>query len=102
MKKMYRFLRINSVVVGLVFIVVIILILNGREFRATSTRSAFSAAKVLAFAFFAEPTSVRIVDAFESVFAFALRLSLNLTGVNTWMLDDESFGNSVKATFVTD
>ena len=66
------------------------------------TRSGFSAASVFAFAFPAKPTGVRIVSTFESVFAFALHASLTLTEVNTWMLDDESFGNSVKIAFVTD
>ena len=65
-----------------------------------STRSGFSAASVLAFAFFAEPTSVRIVDAFESVFAFALRSSLTFSEMNTWMLNDEGVGNSVKLAFI--
>ena len=66
------------------------------------TRSGFSAASVFPFTFSAKPTSVGIVNTFESVFAFALRSSLTLTEVNTWMLDDESFGNSVKVAFVTD
>ena len=44
-----------------------IVILNGSEVRVMSTRSGFSAASVLAVAFFA---------AFESVFAFALRANV--------------------------
>ena len=59
------------------------------------TRSGFSAANLFAFAFAfpAKPTSVRIVNTFESVIAFALCSSLTLSEVDTWMLDDESFGN---------
>ena len=68
----------------------------------TGTRSGFSAAGVFAFAFSAKPTSVWIVNTFESVFALPLRKSLTLTEVNTWMWDDESFGNSVTVAFVTD
>ena len=49
----------------------IIVIFRGGEVREMSTRSKFSAASVLALPFFAEPTSVRIVNTFESVFAFA-------------------------------
>ena len=66
------------------------------------TRSRFSTASVFAFAFSAEPTGVVIVETFESVFAFALGSSLALLEMNTWMLDDESFGTSVKVAFVTD
>ena len=77
-----------------------IVILNGSEVRVMSTRSGFSAADVLAFAFFAEPTSVRIVDAFESVFAFPLRSSLVLPEMFTRMLDDESSSYSVEIAFV--
>ena len=66
-----------------------------------STRSRFSAASVLVFAFFAEPTSVRIINTFGSVFAFALRSSLVLPEMYTRMLDDESLGNSVKVACVT-
>ena len=60
------------------------------------TRSRFSTASVFAFAFSAEPTGVLIAETFESVFAFALG-SLALLEMNTWILDDESFGNSVKS-----
>ena len=66
------------------------------------TGSRFSTASVFAFAFSAKPASVRIVDAFESVFASAVRSSLTLTEVDPWMLDDECFGNSAKIAFVTD
>ena len=66
------------------------------------TRSRFSIASVLAFALSAKPTGVLVVDTFESVFAVVLRSSLALPETNTWMLDDESFGNSVKVAFVTD
>ena len=101
---------VDWVVVGLVgvcgfihvFLTVIIVICNGGEVRVMGIRSIFSIASALAFAFFAEPTGALIVETFESVFAFALGSSLALLEMNTWMLDDEGFGNSVKVAFVTD
>ena len=66
------------------------------------TRSRFSAASVFAFAFPAKPKSARIVNTFESVFAFSFFSSLTLSKVNTWMLDDESFGNSVEIALIAD
>ena len=53
------------------------------------TRSRFSIACVLAFAFSAEPTGVVIVETFESVFVFARSSSLALLEMNTWILDDD-------------
>ena len=102
--------RINWVVVGLmgvcrfiqIFIVVIIMVLNGGEVRVMSARSRFSAASVLVFAFFVEPPSARIVNTFESLFAHAIRSSLTLPEMKTRLLDDESFGNSVEVACVTD
>ena len=64
------------------------------------TRSRFSAASV--FTFLMKPTSVSVVSTFDSVFAFALRSSLTVSEVDTWMSDDESFGNFVKITFISD
>ena len=101
---------VNWVIVGLigvcgfilVFIKVVILIFNGSEVRVMGARSRFSDASVFAFPSPAKPTSVWIVNTFASVFAFALRSSLSFSEVKTWMLDDESFGNSVKVAFVTD
>ena len=85
-----------------IFLTVIIVICNGGEVRVMGIQSIFSIASALAFAFFAEPTGALIVETFESVFAFALGSSLALLEMNTWMLDDEGFGNSVKVAFVTD
>ena len=80
--------EIGRVIVGLigvcgfvqVFVTVIIVIFNGGEVRVMSTRSRFSAASVLAFAFFAVPTSVPIVNTFESVFTFAPSLVFGSPG----------------------
>ena len=71
--------RVNRVVVCLISIcwfdrvVVIVVIINGSVARVIGTCSRFSTAGVLAFAFLLEPTSVGIVNTFESVFAFPLR-----------------------------
>ena len=64
------------------------------------TRSKFFAASVFAFAFSTKPT--RIVNTFESVLTFALCSSLTFSEVETWMLDDDGFGNSVTIALVTD
>ena len=76
-----------------------IAIFNGGEVRVMGTRSGFFFASVLAFAF---PIERFEVNTLESVFAFALRSSLTFPEMNTWMLDDESFRNSVKISLVTD
>ena len=55
-----------------------IIIFNGGEVRVMGTRSGFATAGAFAFAFSATPTSVWIVNTFESAFAFALRSSLVL------------------------
>ena len=39
---------------------------------------------------------------FEPVLAFALRSSLTFSEMDTWMLDDEIFCNSVKVALVSD
>ena len=59
----------------------IVVIFDGSEVRVMGTRSRFSSAGVFAFAFPAKPSSVRIADAFESVFAFALCSSLTRSEV---------------------
>ena len=79
-----------------------IVIFNGCEVRLVGTRSRFSAASVLAFAFSSKPTSVWIVSTFEPVFAFARCSSLTFSEVDTCMLNDEGFGIYVQIAFVTD
>ena len=66
------------------------------------SRSKFSTASVFAFPSSAKPRNVWIVNTFESAFAFALRSSMTLSEVNTQMLNDEGFGDSVKVACVTD
>ena len=50
------------------------------------TRSRFSTAGVFAFAFSAKPKSVWTGNTFESVLAFALRSSLALPEMDTWIV----------------